>query len=127
MWDLNKDPDSIRLVETFFRMGKPVAAVCHAPAVLLNAKGPNGEPLVKGKQVTGFTNTEEDAVGLTNVVPFLLEDELKNKGGEYSKKEDWQPYAIVDGMLLTGQNPASSEEVAKNLLNVLKESKVEQD
>jgi putative intracellular protease/amidase len=127
LWDLSTDTDSIRLVETFIRNNKPVAAVCHAPAVLLNAKAPSGEPLVKGKKVTGFTNTEEEAVGLTNVVPFLLEDELKNKGGEYSKKGDWQSYAIIDGILLTGQNPASSEEVAKNLLKVLKESKVEQD
>jgi putative intracellular protease/amidase len=127
LWDLSTDPDSIKLVETFIRTEKPVAAVCHAPAVLINAKAPNGEPLVKGKRVTGFTNTEEEAVGLTDVVPFLLEDELKNKGGDYSKKGDWQSYAIIDGILLTGQNPASSEEVAKNLLKVLQESKVEQD
>lgn len=127
LWDLSTDPNSIRLVETFIKTGKPVATVCHAPAVLLNAKGPDGQPLVKGKKVTGFTNTEEEAVGLTKFVPFLLEDELKNKGGEYSKKDDWQSYAIVDGQLLTGQNPASSEEVAHNLLKALKESKVEQD
>jgi putative intracellular protease/amidase len=120
LWDLSTDADSIRLIETFWKSKKPVATVCHAPAVLLNAKDENGEPLVKGKRVTGFTNTEEEAVQLTEVVPFLLEDELKNKGGEYSKKEDWASYVVKDGLLITGQNPASSEETAHLLLQLLK-------
>jgi putative intracellular protease/amidase len=120
LWDLTKDPDSIKLIQDFWRAKKPVAAVCHAPSVLLNVKDENGEPLVKGKRVTGFTNTEEEAVQLTKVVPFLLEDELKNKGGQYSKKEDWASYVVKDGMLITGQNPASSEAAAKELLALLK-------
>lgn len=119
LWDLSGDANSIRLIENFWRSKKPVAAVCHAPAVLLNAKDENGEPLVKGKRVTGFTNSEEDAVQLTDVVPFLLEDELKKKGGDYSKKEDWASYVITDGLLITGQNPASSEEAAEKLLDLL--------
>lgn len=121
LWDLTTDEDSIRLVENFWAANKPVAAVCHAPAVLLNAKVTNGDPLVKGKKVTGFTNTEEEAVQLTEVVPFLLEDELKSKGGIYSKKEDWAPYVVKDGLLITGQNPASSEKAAEELLELLKE------
>lgn len=120
LWDLSTDPNSIRLIETFWKSKKPVAAVCHAPAVLLNAKDENGEPLVKGKRVTGFTNTEEEAVQLTEVVPFLLEDELKNNGGQYSSKEDWAPYVVNDGLLITGQNPASSEAAAHLLLQLLK-------
>ena len=120
LWDLTTDANSIRLIETFWKSKKPVAAVCHAPAVLLNAKDENGEPLVKGKSVTGFTNTEEEAVQLTDVVPFLLEDELRNKGGRYSKKEDWASYVVKDGLLITGQNPASSEEAAHQLLQLLK-------
>ena len=120
LWDLTKDPDSIKLIQEFWSAKKPVAAVCHAPSVLLNVKDENGEPLVKGKKVTGFTNTEEEAVQLTKVVPFLLEDELKNKGGQYSKKEDWASYVVKDGMLITGQNPASSEAAAKELLALLK-------
>jgi putative intracellular protease/amidase len=120
LWDLTKDPDSIKLIQAFWSAKKPVAAVCHAPSVLLNVKDENGEPLVKGKKVTGFTNTEEEAVQLTKVVPFLLEDELKNKGGQYSKKEDWASYVVKDGLLITGQNPASSEEAAKELLGLLK-------
>jgi putative intracellular protease/amidase len=120
LWDLTKDPDSIKLIQDFWRAKKPVAAVCHAPSVLLNVKDENGEPLVKGKKVTGFTNTEEEAVQLTKVVPFLLEDELKNKGGQYSKKEDWASFVVKDGMLITGQNPASSEAAAKELLALLK-------
>ncbi len=99
--------------------GKPVAAVCHAPGVLRHVKGPDGKPLVSGKQVTGFTNTEEAAVGLTSIVPFLVEDMLKENGGIYSKKADWQSYAIKDGLLITGQNPASSEAAAKELLALL--------
>lgn len=119
MWDLNKDSDVIRLVQNFYRQNKPVAAVCHGPAALLNAKDENGEPLIKGKKVTGFTNTEEEAVKLTQVVPFLLEDALKQEGAEYSKKGDWQSYTVQDGLLLTGQNPASSQQVAKDLLELL--------
>lgn len=121
LWDLCSDEYSIRLVERFWASRKPVVAVCHAPAVLLNAKDTNGEALVKGKKVTGFTNTEEEAVQLTDVVPFLLEDELKNKGGIYSKKEDWAPYVIKDGLLITGQNPASSEKAAEELVALLKQ------
>jgi putative intracellular protease/amidase len=120
LWDLTKDPDSIKLIQEFWSAKKPVAAVCHAPSVLLNVKDENGEPLVKGKKVTGFTNTEEEAVQLTKVVPFLLEDELKNKGGQYSKKDDWASYVVKDGLLITGQNPASSEAAAKELLGLLK-------
>ena len=120
LWDLTNDASSISLIEKFWASKKPVAAVCHAPSVLLNAKDENGDSLVKGKNVTGFTNTEEEAVQLIDVVPFLLEDELKNKGGHYSKKEDWASYVVKDGMLITGQNPASSGEAAKQLLEILK-------
>jgi putative intracellular protease/amidase len=119
LWDLSNDANSIQLIQNFWAAKKPVATVCHAPAVLLNVKDENGEPLVKGKRVTGFTNTEEEAVQLTTVVPFLLEDELKKRGGNYSKKQDWASYVVKDGLLITGQNPASSEEAAKELLNVL--------
>lgn len=119
LWDLTIDEDSIQLISAFLEAKKPVAAVCHAPAVLLNVKDENGDPLVKGKQVTGFTNTEEAAVGLTDVVPFLLEDELKSEGGIYSKKEDWASYVVQDGLLITGQNPGSSEAVAERLLSLL--------
>jgi putative intracellular protease/amidase len=120
MWDLHNDPNVVRLVQNFYKQNKPVAAVCHGPAALLNAKGGDGEPLIKGKRVTGFTNTEEEAAGLTKVVPFLLEDALKNAGALYSKKEDRASYTVQDGLLLTGQNPASSEQVAKDLLSLLK-------
>lgn len=120
LWDLATDPESIQLIEDFWAAKKPVAAVCHAPSVLLNVKDEKGEPLVKGKKVTGFTNSEEEAVQLTKVVPFLLEDELKNKGGQYSKKEDWASYVVKDGLLITGQNPASSEAAARELLGLLK-------
>lgn len=120
LWDLVTDEDSINLIQELWKAKKPVAAVCHAPAVLLNVKDESGAPLVKGKNVTGFTNTEEEAVQLTSVVPFLLEDELKNKGGIYTKKEDWASYVVKDGLLITGQNPASSEEAAKELLQLLK-------
>lgn len=120
LWDLTNDEDSINLIENFWNTQKPIAAVCHAPSVLLNVKDNEGNYLVKGKKVTGFTNTEEEAVGLTEVVPFLLENELKNKGGIYSKKEDWASYVVKDGMLITGQNPASSEAVAKELIMILK-------
>lgn len=118
LWDLANDSNSIALIERMFAANKPVAVVCHAPGVLLKTKAPNGEPLVKGKKVTGFTNTEEEAVQLTEVVPFLVEDELKRLGGDYSKVADWLPYAVVDGNLITGQNPASSEAVAKEILKL---------
>lgn len=120
LWDLTNDSNSIKLVQNFLAANKPVAAVCHAPAVLLNVKNENGDPVVKGKNVTGFTNTEEAAVQLTDIVPFLLEDELKNKGGNYSRKDNWASYVIKDGLLITGQNPASSEAAAKQLLELLK-------
>ena len=116
-----EDPNSIALIETMYASGKPVAAVCHAPAVLRHTESPDGSPLVKGKSVTGFSNTEEDAVQLSEVVPFMLEDELKAKGANYSKADDWHPYAITDGNLITGQNPASSDPVAKAVLEIIKQ------
>ena len=120
LWDLAEDRHSIALIEAFYNSGKPVAAVCHAPGVLRHVKGADGQPLVKGKQVTGFSNSEEEAVQLTNVVPFLVEDELKAKGGIFSKGADWSSYTREDGLLLTGQNPASSEETAFALLSRLR-------
>ncbi len=120
LWDLAEDKNSIALIESFYKNNKPVAAVCHAPAIFKHTKNTDGTFLVNGKKVTGFTNGEEDAVQLTSVVPFLVEDMLKSNGGIYSKKEDWNPYAIEDGLLITGQNPASSELVAKLLLDKLK-------
>lgn len=122
LWDLYDDQDSIALIENFWSAGKPVAAVCHAPSALLKANDEKGEPLVNGKKVTGFTNSEEEAVQLTKVVPYLLEDELKGKGGIYSSGSDWSSYVVKDGMLITGQNPASSEKAAKELLAVLEKS-----
>lgn len=118
LWDLAEDTVSRQLIVDFYTSGKPVAFVCHAPGVLKDVKI-DGEYLVKGKNVTGFTNTEEDAVQLTDIVPFLVEDMLKANGGNYSKIEDWSPYAIVDGKLITGQNPASSEKVAEELLKMI--------
>ena len=123
LWDLATDKTSIKLIEDFYNSQKPIAFVCHAPAALVNAKAENGEPLVKGKKVTGFSDTEEDAVGLTTVVPFLLETELKKLGGHYSKGNDWSSFTQQDGLLITGQNPASSEAVAKLLLKTLKGEK----
>jgi putative intracellular protease/amidase len=120
LWDLAQDHDSIALIEAFYNAGKPVAAVCHAPGVLRHAKDADGQPLVKGKKVTGFTNSEEEAVQLTKVVPFLVEDELKAKGGIFSKGPDWASYVLTDGLLLTGQNPASSQAAAEALLSKLK-------
>ena len=120
LWDLAEDADSIRLIEAMIAAGKPVAAVCHAPGVLARVKGVDGDLLVKGKRVTGFANTEEEAVGLTGVVPFLVEDMLVKNGGQYSKTDDWQPYVLTDGLLVTGQNPASSELGAQALLALLK-------
>jgi len=127
LWDLTNDKDSIKLIENFWIGKKPVAAVCHAPSVLLHVVDEEKIPLLKGKKVTGFTNTEEKAVGLTEVVPFLLEDELKRKGGIYSKKEDWTSYVVTDGLLITGQNPASSKAAAEKLLELLQESKKNDD
>ena len=115
LWDLAVDKNSINLIETFVKQDKPVAFVCHSPAALKNVKI-DGEYLVKGKTVTGFTNTEEEAVGLTDVVPFLVEDALKANGGNYEKAADWESFVVEDGLLITGQNPASSEEAAKRLL-----------
>jgi putative intracellular protease/amidase len=120
MWDLAEDPHSIALIESFVAAGKPIALVCHAPGALRHVKRSDGKPLVQGKKVTGFTNTEEEAVGLTKVVPFLVEDELKAKGGLFSKTEDWKVHVVTDGKLVTGQNPASSGPGAKALLAVLK-------
>jgi putative intracellular protease/amidase len=116
LWDLAEDAASTALLDAMIAAGKPVAAVCHAPGVLRHARAPGGNPLVKGKHVTGFTNTEEAAAGLTKVVPFLVEDMLKGQGGQFSKAADWQPHVVVDGLLITGQNPASSEPAAKALL-----------
>jgi len=126
LWDLAMDADSIRLIETMIAAGKPVAAVCHAPGVLGRVKGVDGDLLVKGKRVTGFANTEEAAVGLLEVVPFLVEDMLVKNGGLFSKADDWQPYVLTDGLLVTGQNPASSEPGAHALLALLKGSTQEQ-
>ena len=120
LWDLAEDKNSIALIETMYASGKPVAAVCHAPAVLRNASASDGSPLVEGKNITGFSNTEEDAVQLTDVVPFSLEDELKTKGANYTKADDWHPYAIIEGNLITGQNPQSSELVAQAVLEKFK-------
>ncbi|HAW21868.1 type 1 glutamine amidotransferase domain-containing protein [Stutzerimonas xanthomarina] len=120
LWDLTGNSTSIALIESFIQARKPVAAVCHAPAALVQVRGVDGEYLVKGKRVTGFTNTEEEGVQLTEVVPFLLEDKLKEVGGDYSKGPDWSSYVLVDGLLVTGQNPASSEEAARELLKLLK-------
>ncbi|MFM0624696.1 type 1 glutamine amidotransferase domain-containing protein [Paraburkholderia xenovorans] len=118
MWDLTNDKNSIALIEDFYNAGKPVAAVCHGPCVLLKATY-EGQPLVKGKRVTSFTNDEEEAVGLTKVMPFLVEDELKRLGGHFEKVANWAVLTIVDGRLITGQNPASSGPTAKELLKVL--------
>lgn len=119
LWDLAEDPHSIKLIEQFWASGKPVAAVCHAPGVLRKVTKPDGSPLVKGKRVTGFTNSEEEGVGLTAVVPFLVEDELKKAGGLFERTDDWGEYAVVDGHLVTGQNPASSAIAAEELLKLL--------
>jgi putative intracellular protease/amidase len=124
LWDLANDVNSIALIEGFYNTQKPIAFVCHAPAALVKVKSENGQPLVKGKRVTGFSDSEETAVGLTEVVPFLLEDELKKLGAHYGKGADWTSYTEEDGLLITGQNPASSEAVAHILLKVLEGKKV---
>lgn len=120
MWDLANDTNSIKIIQDFYNSNKPVALVCHAPAALVNVKDKTGKYLIANKKVTGFTNTEEEAVGLTKVVPFLLEDKLKEHGGLFSKGADWSSYVVEDGLLLTGQNPQSAEEVASRLLAKLK-------
>jgi len=122
LWDLAEDKTSVALIENFYNHKKPIAFVCHAPGVLKDVKV-NGDFLVKGKKVTGFANTEEEAVGLTKIVPFLLEDVLQKNGAIYSKEADWQPYAVEDGLLITGQNPASSKLVAEKLLKQLNTKK----
>lgn len=119
LWDLAEDARSVALIERFQALGKPVGAVCHAPAVLRHARGADGQPLVKGRQVTGFSNSEEEAVQLTDVVPVLVEDMLKANGGHYSKAADWHSHVAVDGLLVTGQNPASSDASAEALLKLL--------
>jgi putative intracellular protease/amidase len=120
LWDLTKDAKSIALLEAFLQQGKPMALVCHAPCALLKVKLANGDPMIKGKNVTGFSDTEEAAVKLTKVVPFLLEDELKIAGCHYSKGPNWGVYVQTDGLLITGQNPASSAAAAKALLKLLR-------
>jgi putative intracellular protease/amidase len=119
LWDLAEDKHSIALIEAFIAADKPVALVCHAPGALRHVKTAAGRPLVEGRKVTGFTNTEEAAVGLTDIVPFLVEDELKAKGGHYSQGPDWASYVVTDGLLITGQNPASSAAAAAQLLQRL--------
>jgi putative intracellular protease/amidase len=120
LWDLANDAASIALIEGTLAAGKPVALVCHAPGVLRDVQAADGAPLVKGKSVTGFTNSEEAAVGLTDVVPFLVEDMLAERGGNYSKTDDWGVHVVSDGLLITGQNPASSAKAAETLLAALK-------
>ncbi|SNS56228.1 Putative intracellular protease/amidase [Noviherbaspirillum humi] len=122
LWDLSADADSLTLVQSMHAAGKPIAAVCHGPAVFRQAKRHDGHPLVEGKRLTAFSNTEEEAVQLTKVVPYLLEDELRNNGALYEKGPDWGVYVVTDGNLITGQNPASSEAAARELLKVLKSS-----
>jgi putative intracellular protease/amidase len=121
LWDLVNDETSINLIEDFYKHSKPLAFVCHAPGALINVKAPEGEPFVQDKNITGFSDSEEAAVNLTYVVPFLLQDELTKLGGIYSKGPDWASYVQKDGILITGQNPASSEEVAKLLLKSISE------
>ena len=119
LWDLAEDTDSKRLIEAFAAADLPIGAVCHAPAIFRDTLATNGKPLVSGRRVTGFTNSEEDAVGLTNIVPFLVEDMLKTNGGVYEKGDDWASFVISDGKLVTGQNPASSALAAQAILTLL--------
>ena len=119
MWDLVDEPLVARLIEKFYHSNKPISALCHGSVALANAKAANGEPLIKGRKVAGFTNGEEDGVGLTSAVPFLTEDLLKSKGADYQKAADWSPFSVVDGLLVTGQNPQSAELVGENLLKAL--------
>ncbi|MCC8409132.1 type 1 glutamine amidotransferase domain-containing protein [Mucilaginibacter sp. UR6-1] len=120
LWDLANDQHSAQLILDFYNNGKLVGAVCHAPGAFKNVKFENGAPFVKGKNVTGFSNTEEEAVKLTDIVPFLVEDEMKNLGASYSKVEDWGVHVVEDGLLITGQNPASSESVAEKMISRLR-------
>lgn len=119
LWDLAEDPASIALIEAFERAGKPLGLVCHAPGALRHVRAADGQPLIKGRKVTGFSNSEEAAVQLTEIVPFLIEDEFRRLGGQYEKGADWQPHVVTDGRLITGQNPASSEAAAAALLRQL--------
>ncbi|HWW40174.1 type 1 glutamine amidotransferase domain-containing protein [Pedobacter sp.] len=119
MWDLPQNSYSISLIESFFNEGKPIAFVCHAPAALKNVKGKDGEYLIKGKIIAGFTNSEEEAGQSTNLVPFSLENMLKDRGAKYVKGKDWEPFAVQDGNLITGQNPASADLVAKKIITIL--------
>lgn len=121
LWDLATDQRSIAVIEAMWAASKPVVAVCHAPAVLRDAKVPGGSSIVKGRRVTGYSNAEEEAVGLSAVVPFLVEDMLKERGGTYTKAADWAPHVVTDGLLITGQNPASSKPAAVALLKLLSE------
>jgi putative intracellular protease/amidase len=121
LWDLAEDPASIALIEAMLAAGRPVAAVCHAPGVLRHAKAPSGDYAVRGRKVTGFSDTEEQAASLTAVVPFLVEDMLKDRGGRYSKAADWKPHVVIDGLLITGQNPAFSAPAATALLERLRQ------
>ncbi len=120
LWDLTNCANSIELIQAFSQANKPIGFVCHAPAVLKNVKTPEGDSFVKGRKLTGFSNSEEAAVQLTDVVPFLIEDEFKAQGAHYEKGADWSSYTVIDGNLITGQNPASSEAVAEQLLKMLK-------
>jgi putative intracellular protease/amidase len=120
LWDLSEDESSIALIESMAAAGKPVGAVCHGPAALIKAKGPDGRSIVAGRQVTGFSNSEEAAAGLTEIVPFLIEDTLKTLGGSYVKGPDWGSFVAVDGQLVTGQNPASSEATASALIKMFR-------
>lgn len=122
LWDLATDPVSIALIENFYKHDKSIAFVCHAPSALLKAKAPDGGCLIKGKEITGFSNDEEEAVGLSKVVPFLLEDELKRMGAKFSKGANWSSYVKQDGLIITGQNPASSEETGKLLLAAIEKN-----
>ena len=119
LWDLVQDADSKRLIESFAASGLPIGAVCHAPAIFKHTKSVDGTPLVMGKRVTGFSNTEEAAVGLTDIVPFLVEDMLASNGGSYEKGDDWESFVVIDEKLVTGQNPASSADAAHKLLSLL--------
>ena len=122
LWDLAEDPHSTTLIETMHDAGKPIGFVCHAPGVLRHARGKGGKPLVQGKKVTGFSDSEEDAIGLSSVVPFLVEDMLRENGGLYSKAANWHPHIEIDGLLVTGQNPASSAPAADALLRILRKN-----
>jgi putative intracellular protease/amidase len=119
MWDLAEDKTSIKLIESFLAAGKPIALVCHAPGALRHVTTPKGKPLVEGKNVTGFTDGEEEEMGLTKVVPFLVEDELMSLGATFSKVKNWGVHTVADGQLITGQNPASSGPTAKVLIETL--------